>query len=73
MHQRFGHIVERTAENFLEFIEGQVNPMVGKTALREVIGSYSLGAIATTDQGFSFGRLLLLLFLFFCVVYFSLK
>ena len=49
VHQRIDEQVQITAKELIEFVEGQIDAVVGDSALGEIIGPDTLGAITTSD------------------------
>ena len=52
-HQRANQFVHITFGNRVNFIEREVNAVVGNAALRVVVGADALTAIARTNQAFT--------------------
>src|SRR6185436_4739076 len=48
--QATDQVVELAVEDALDLVQRQVDPMVGHTALREVVGADALRAVARADQ-----------------------
>jgi hypothetical protein len=57
-HQRRRQLVEVAVHDRVDLVEGQVDPMVRDTALREIVGPDPLGAVARPDQRLPFPRFL---------------
>jgi len=47
--QGLGEIIEISLHDAIEFVQGEVNPMVGDPVLRKIIGSYPLGTIPASN------------------------
>ena len=61
--QRVGDHLNRSGNDLIEFVQGQVDTMIGHTVFRKVVGSNSLASVAGTDQALSLVRSLLVLLL----------
>ena len=68
VHQRVYHLSKIALHDVIEFIQGQIDAVIGKPALGIVIGADALGAIPASDQGLTFSGLLRILLLLFGVI-----
>ncbi len=48
--QRFDNLFKITPEDFIEFVQRQVDTVIGDPALGEIVGADALGPITTADQ-----------------------
>jgi len=48
--ERVEQFIEIAVNHLLELVEREVDPVIGDAALREVVGSNALGAVARADQ-----------------------
>ena len=51
--QGFDHIAQVALHDAQEFVEREVDAVVGEAALWEVVGAYAVAAVAATDQAFA--------------------
>ena len=62
--QRFDNLFKITPEDFIEFVQRQVDTVIGDPALGEIVGADSLAAISRANKTFSLvGSLLVFLLL----------
>lgn len=50
--QGVDQLVQIAVEIFFQAVQSQSDPVIGQTALREVIGANSFGAVAGSDRDF---------------------
>ena len=53
--QGFDHIAQVALHDAQEFVERQVDAVVGEAPLREVVGADAIASIATADEAFALG------------------
>ena len=65
--ERLDDLVEAAFEDIVEFVEGQVDTVVGDSSLWKIVGAYAFRAIARADEKLPLLGLLRLLFRDLCV------
>ena len=56
-HQGVDQLVERTVHDLIDFVQREVDAVIGDASLGEVVGADAFGAVAATDQRFAGCRL----------------
>lgn len=51
--ERQDYLIQRTGQNLVQFVDGQVDPVIGYSPLREIIGPDPFTAIAAADLAFT--------------------
>ena len=52
-HQRVGNLGHIAVHNEIDFVQGEIDAVIGDAALRKIIGADALGTIAGADQRFT--------------------
>ena len=48
--QRFDDLLKTASEDFIEFVQREVDPVIGDSTLWEIIGTNALRPVAAADQ-----------------------